>query len=671
MRCPVRARWFWRMAAGAGILGLASGAVSTQSRWWMDEPIRFLQTNLSETDSTLDPKALVAAVADFPANTFLFNMGGIVAQYPTRVPFHYPSPFLPPGRDLFGDVRARGARARHSRGRPLRSEQDAEAGLRRASGMVLQARQRRAGDLQRPLLGLHQRRLLPRARAEDPRPRRSSATRSTACSSTCSATRRPTTAACRWGRASATPARSRFRARYGRPLPAAADADYRAFMADSAREVAATIARADSSQAAGAAFLTYIQDHTDGIMSESNTAVGRALPLWPYSASDNVNRARNSEPDKMAINLSMSFVDYPWRYVTRAAGGDRSCASIRTWRTAGRRRWRWSGRWTRRIAAALIAAQAGLPVARGARGSLRRPAERGARAAAAAAATRRRIAGSSGCSASSTFRSPCPTTCAGWTTASRRLRSRDRAEPARRRSSSATCATAAGCWSRATTPPRVADRPRRRPAARDAGRLADSRSHRAAAVAEGHGSALPRRRVRRAAPPLDRPLLTLIPPAMFGPPEKVWVDKVETTIPGLVVRATHGKGPRRLHPVGRRRPLLPPQLAGARGPDGRRDRSPAAGRAAVEDRRASAGRDHGDEAAGAQAHAGAPRQRQRALGHGVLRAASRCATSASSWRGRSTATAVGLNRSLPVTSDGRYRSFTLPSLKAYEVVVME
>ena len=66
----------------------------------------------------------------------------------------------------------------------------------------------------------------------------------------------------------------------------------------------------------GAAFLTYIQQHTDGIMSESNTAVGRPLPLWSYSASDNVNRARNSEPDKMAINLCMSFVDFPWRFVT-------------------------------------------------------------------------------------------------------------------------------------------------------------------------------------------------------------------------------------------------------------------------------------------------------------------------------------------------------------------
>jgi hypothetical protein len=33
--------------------------------------------------------------------------------------------------------------------------------------------------------------------------------------------------------------------------------------------------------------------------------------------------------------------------------------------------------------------------------------------------------------------------------------------------------------------------------------------------------------------------------------------------------------------------------------------------------------------------------------------------------------AVNLNIDLPVTTVGRYRSFTLPSLKAYEVIVVE
>jgi hypothetical protein len=66
-----------------------------QSKWWMDEPIRFLQTNLRETDSTVDPKVPAQQVADFPANTLLLNMGGIVAQYPTQMPFHVPSRHLP------------------------------------------------------------------------------------------------------------------------------------------------------------------------------------------------------------------------------------------------------------------------------------------------------------------------------------------------------------------------------------------------------------------------------------------------------------------------------------------------------------------------------------------------------------------------------------------------
>ena len=122
------------------------------------------------------------------------------------------------------------------------------------------------------------------------------------------------------------PARLDFSARYGRPVPATADADYQAFMAESSRDVAAAIADLIHRKRPQAAFLTYIKDHTDGIMSESNTAVGRALPLWPYSASDNVNRALGSEPGKMAFNLAMSFVDFPVALRPRAAAGDPAAA---------------------------------------------------------------------------------------------------------------------------------------------------------------------------------------------------------------------------------------------------------------------------------------------------------------------------------------------------------
>ena len=189
---------------------------------------------------------------------------------------------------------------------------------------------------------------------------------------------------------------TRYRARYGRPVPAAADADYRSFMADSSREVAATIAELIHRKRPDAAFLTYIKDHTDGIMSESNTAVGRPLPLWPYSASDNVSRSLGSEPDKVAINLAMSFIDFPWRYAQRAAGRDRAAplSEPRARRAAGLRRVRADGAAGSQRPPR---GQADLRLARAARGSLprRRTTPRGC--CCSPPATRRRIAASSGC----------------------------------------------------------------------------------------------------------------------------------------------------------------------------------------------------------------------------------------------------------------------------------
>src|SRR4051794_35715228 len=89
-------------------LVLLSVAVSTlsfsQEGWWMKEPVRWVQTNLRQTDATLNPERLATQLDDMRANVLLMGMGGIVAFYPTKVSFHYPSPDLPRGKDLFGEV---------------------------------------------------------------------------------------------------------------------------------------------------------------------------------------------------------------------------------------------------------------------------------------------------------------------------------------------------------------------------------------------------------------------------------------------------------------------------------------------------------------------------------------------------------------------------------------
>ncbi len=297
------------------LVAAAALACAAQPRWWMDEPVRLVQTNLRETDAGLDASRLVGQVSELGGNALLFGMGGITAYYPTKVGFHYPSPFLPQGRDLFGDVlreaHARGIRVigRFDLSKTQKAVFDAhpEWFFKRANGEPVVYNGTYATCINGGYYRGHALAILAEALerydvdglffnmfgnpSSDYSGKPMGLCRCDAC-------------------------RTRFEARYHRPLPETPDSDYREFMEAAKNEVAASIGDLIHAKRPRAAFLTYIQQHVDGIMSESNTAVGRPLPLWPYSASDNVNRARNSQPSKMAFNLCMSFVDIPYRFAT-------------------------------------------------------------------------------------------------------------------------------------------------------------------------------------------------------------------------------------------------------------------------------------------------------------------------------------------------------------------
>jgi hypothetical protein len=652
----------WQLSLVILVAGVTSAAA--QARWWIDEPVRLLQTNLREIDSTLDARRLVKQVAEFPANALLLNMGGIVAQYPTLVPFHYPSPHLPPGRDLFGEVlaeaRARGIRVigrfdlsktqkpvfdahpewffKSTTGQPsiynglysvcinggYYSEQAATIlteALERyeVDGLFFNMFGNPAADYSGNALGPCQ------------------------CD-TC---------------------KTRFLARYQRELPKTIqDNDYREFMAASAREVASRIAELIHRLRPKAAFLTYIQEHTDGIMSESNTAVGRALPLWPYSASDNVNRARNSEPAKMAFNLCMSFVDYPWRFVTVpqaeiqlrlyqniAHGGPPALAMLGTMDQEDRHAliaaqpvFQWHARhqvlYVGQQSAARVLLLRGSQEAY--RGFFRLLSEQHIPFAVSdnmkwlddPLRTFDLVIAPSGASA----------------------------ELGRYVSSGGRLLIAGA------SPPALA-----------VGKVLAVRPHTQGSWRIHDHSILPSLKETRLLflngpyvelAPLDKPLLTLIPPAMFGPPEKVWVDKVETATPGLVFR-DYGKG---------RIAYIPWDVGGLY----YRHSSPGHGGllADVIDSLLPRGRQLITDAHPLievtimrQPH------RNRTLIHLVnLSGHSDTAYFAPVEMRQiaikvaqpfSRARAIGLNRQLPVKTAGKYRSFTLPSLKAYEVIVLE
>ena len=62
--------------------------------WWNRAPVRLIQTNLREIDAAMDPEAYVRSLMEASANTLLLNVGGIVANYPTDLEFHYRNPFM-------------------------------------------------------------------------------------------------------------------------------------------------------------------------------------------------------------------------------------------------------------------------------------------------------------------------------------------------------------------------------------------------------------------------------------------------------------------------------------------------------------------------------------------------------------------------------------------------
>ena len=77
------------------------GTAGEIDRWWL-EPQRMVQTNLREIDATMDLDRYVREIKDFGANVVLFNVGGIVANYPTDLRYHYRNPYMK--GDLVGTV---------------------------------------------------------------------------------------------------------------------------------------------------------------------------------------------------------------------------------------------------------------------------------------------------------------------------------------------------------------------------------------------------------------------------------------------------------------------------------------------------------------------------------------------------------------------------------------
>jgi Hypothetical glycosyl hydrolase 6 len=288
-------------------------APSAEPGWWMVEPIRWLQTNLRETDAALKPTQFIDDIANFNANVLMMSAGGITALYPSKVQYHYVSPYMPKGQDTFGDV----LREAHARRIRVVSRWD----FSKTHKDVFDAHPDwffRMADGQPAIYnGLYlacinggwyrQKSIEILTEALD---------RYDVDGCFFNFFSNPTTdySERQLGLCHCDNCERLYRERFHRDVPATPDPDYRAFLHDAGVSMSLAIRDVVRTRRPKAALLGTSVEIGDIAYGEANTAVRRPLPLWPYSSGDNSNQWRNSYPDKGVVCQGMSFIDFPWRF---------------------------------------------------------------------------------------------------------------------------------------------------------------------------------------------------------------------------------------------------------------------------------------------------------------------------------------------------------------------
>ncbi len=302
-------------SSAAGASFAAQPAHDAAPGWWMTEPIRWLQTNLRQTDAALEPKQFIEDVANFNANVLMMSAGGITAQYPSNVQYEYVSPYMPKGQDTFGEV----VRLAHARSIRVVSRWD----FSKTHKDVYDAHPdwffKMANGEPAIYNGLYQTCINGgwyRRKTLEILGEALSNYEVDGCFFNFFSNPAADYSGHPLGLCHCDNCERLYRERYHRDVPTVPDEDYHVFLHDAGVAVSLAIRTLVKSKRPGCAVLGMATEMSDIAYGEANTAVHRPLPLWPYTASDNSNQWRNSYPDKGVVCQSMSFIDFPWRFAT-------------------------------------------------------------------------------------------------------------------------------------------------------------------------------------------------------------------------------------------------------------------------------------------------------------------------------------------------------------------
>ncbi len=312
-----------------------SQAAEADAVWWLT-PRRMIQTNLREIDARMDLDAYVDSLADCRANVVLFNVGGIVANYPTDLPFHYRNP------NMQGDLTAEVVRRLHAHGIRVIGRFDFskvnESIAAKHPDWLSRDRQGNAyppynGQQPTCLNGGYQQEgmfaILTEALDRYPLdgvffnmigyPRRDYSGRDL-------------------GICQCAGCKTRFRQMSGLDLPKTENRDdpayrqYQTFCSRTIRDQFERVRALVKSKNLNIAICTYTSDGVDVIRSESNTPQGRGT----YEDSEKARRILLGNPGEQLANAAVHFIHYPHRHASvsprrRAAVCSSRCSTASGW----------------------------------------------------------------------------------------------------------------------------------------------------------------------------------------------------------------------------------------------------------------------------------------------------------------------------------------------------
>jgi len=285
--------------------------------WWLQKPMRMIQTNLREIDAKLDLDAYIHSLKEFSANVVLFNVGGIMANYPTDLVYHYHNPYL---QDVMvGKVLERVhqdgmrflARFDFSKLNEAYAEQHPEWLYRSVKGKQINYN----GQMHTCINGYYQQEYALEILTE-------------------ALDRYPVDGVffnmigyvtsdydhVYHGICQCQNCQQRFDEMYSLPLPVVEDTKdptfikYEDFKRVTSRLLFHRIHDLVKGKNPDAAICTYTHEGTDIYRHESNSGIERPQPEWVYSASENVKQVLGSWENMGIANAAVHFIDFPYRH---------------------------------------------------------------------------------------------------------------------------------------------------------------------------------------------------------------------------------------------------------------------------------------------------------------------------------------------------------------------